>query len=109
MRISLLNTLIDLADTKMLDTAEMSFNHTELHYLVEFPLSTIKTTLRRESERMNCVSKSRSGCPQGLTEEQCELCDHIYDLTMTDPHIKTRDMLEEVNYAVKVVNSQSAK
>lgn len=64
----------------------------------EIPLSTIKTTLRRESERKNCVSKPRSGCPRGLTEEQR---DHLYDLTMTDPHIKTRDMLEEVDYAVK--------
>ena len=61
-------------------------------------LSTIKTTLKREKERLNCVLKPRSGCSRGLTEEQR---DHLYNLTMTDPHIKTRDMLEEVDHAVK--------
>lgn len=62
------------------------------------PLSTIKTTLKREKERLNCVSKPRSGRPRGLTEEQR---DHLYDLTTTNPHIKTSDMLEEVDHAVK--------
>lgn len=67
-----------------------------LHPLILF--GTIKTILRRERERVNCVLKPRSGRPRGLTEEQR---DHLYDLTTTNPHIKMRDMLEEVNHAVK--------
>ena len=51
-----------------------------------------------EAQRLNCVSKPRSGRPRQLTEEQH---DHIYDLTTTNAHIKTRDLLDEVDYAVK--------
>ena len=65
----------------------------------ELNLSTIKSTIRREKERINHVSKPRSGRPQGLTEEQR---DHIYDtVNHTNPHIKMRDLLREVDDAVK--------
>lgn len=64
----------------------------------EIPLNTIKTTIRRENQRLNNVSQPRSGRPRQLTEEQR---DHLYDLTTTNPHIKMHDLLEEVDHAVK--------
>lgn len=62
------------------------------------PISTIKYTIQMETQRQNGVSKPRSGRPRRLTEEQR---DHIYDLTTTGPRIKTRDLVEEVDHAVK--------
>lgn len=74
------------------------------HQHPEIPLSTIKYTLKMETQCLNCVSKPCSGQPQGLTEEQC---DHLYNLTMTELHIKTHNMLEEVNHAVKEQSIQN--
>lgn len=51
-----------------------------------------------ETQRQNGVSKPRTGRPRRLTEEQR---DHIYDLITSDPHIKTRDLEEEVAHVVK--------
>ena len=62
------------------------------------PLSTIKYTLKKEAERANCVSKPRLGRPRALTEEQR---DHLYDLSVRQPHLKYRDMINEVDEAVK--------
>lgn len=65
----------------------------------EIPISTIRTTLRRESQRVNNTSKKRSGRPRSLTEEQR---DYIYDIvTNKDPHIKMRDLLHEVDDVAK--------
>ena len=65
----------------------------------EWNLSTIKATIRRESSRVQNASKPRSGRPRALTEEQR---DHVYDIVNhTNPHIKIRDLLREVDDAVK--------
>ena len=64
----------------------------------EIPISTIKSTIYNEQKHLNNHSLPRSGRPHGLTEEQC---DHLYDLTTTNPHIKMCDLLESVDEAVK--------
>jgi transposase len=65
----------------------------------ELNLSTIKSTIRREASRINNASKSRSGRPRALTEEQR---DHVYDIVNhTNPHIKMRDLLCEVDDVIK--------
>lgn len=62
------------------------------------PLSTIKSTVLLERKRNDNQSQPRSGCPWKLTEEQR---DHLYDLSVHKPHIRIRDMLSEVDHAVK--------
>ena len=64
----------------------------------EIPLSTIKTTIRRESIRVNNTTRARSGRPRKLTEQQR---DHIYDLVHSEPHIQYKDLLSEVDFVVK--------
>lgn len=64
----------------------------------EIPLSTIKTTIRRESIRVNNTTRARSGRPRKLTEQQR---DHIYDLVQSEPHIRHIDLLTEVDHVVK--------
>ena len=61
----------------------------------EISISTIRTTIRRQASRDDQATKSRSGRPRALTEEQR---DHVYDIVNhTNPHIKMRDLLREVN------------
>ncbi len=64
----------------------------------EIPLSTIKYTLRKESERENNVSKPRSGGPKKLSEEQRQ---RIYDLTRSNPNISRKELLASVEHAIK--------
>jgi hypothetical protein len=59
----------------------------------EIPLATIKTTIRKEAIRKDNVTLPRSGAPRKISEEEQ---DHIYDLTQ-DPHIKMRELLDEVS------------
>lgn len=61
------------------------------------PLSTIQTTIAREKDRVNNVSRPRSGQPRKLSEDQR---DRLYEMTETDPHVTYRDMLEEVDNVV---------
>ncbi|KAH6879841.1 hypothetical protein B0T10DRAFT_372595, partial [Thelonectria olida] len=66
----------------------------------DIPLSTIKTTCRREAKRgSENQSLPRSGAPRKLSEEQR---DQIYDTVTSNPHITQRDLLESVDNAVKV-------
>jgi hypothetical protein len=66
-----------------------------IHYLHrEIPLSTIKTTIRKEAIRKDNVTLPRSGAPRKISEEER---DHIYDLTTQDPHIKMRELFDEVS------------
>jgi hypothetical protein len=64
----------------------------------EIPLSTVRRTLKAYPIGTDdFTTKPRSGRPRALTEEQR---DHIYryDVTNhTNPHIKMRDLLREVN------------
>lgn len=65
----------------------------------EWNINTIKTTIRREKERINNASKPRTGAPRKLTEDDR---DHVYDIiTHINPHIKHRDLLREVDHKVK--------
>jgi transposase len=64
----------------------------------EISLNTIKTTIRREASRLDNVSKPRSGRPHKLSEEER---DHIYGLTIDNPHVKMKDLLAEVDHKVK--------
>lgn len=65
----------------------------------EIPLSTIRTTIARSASRPAHKSLPRTGRPRSLTEEQR---DHIYDvLTHRDPTIKMRDLLAEIDFAIK--------
>lgn len=62
----------------------------------QIPLSTIRSTLKAYPIGTNdFTSKPRSGRPRALTEEQR---DHVYDVVnYTNPYIKIRDLLREVN------------
>ena len=62
---------------------------------LEIPISTIRTTIRREALRDDNQTRPRSGRPHALSEEQR---DHVYDIiSHTNPQIKMRDLLREVN------------
>ena len=62
----------------------------------EIPLSTIRFTIKwYPFGTTDFTSKPRIGRPRALTEEQR---DHVYDIvTNSNPQIKMRDLLREVN------------
>jgi transposase len=65
----------------------------------ELKLSTIKLTIKHERLRVDNVSRPRPGRSRILSEEQR---DRVYDIvSYKDPHIKMRDLLREVDNAVK--------
>lgn len=64
----------------------------------EISISTIKYTIQNEEKRLDNHTQSRSGRPRTLTEEQR---DHIYDLITTNPHIKIRELVDEVDGVIK--------
>ena len=65
----------------------------------EVSRSTIITTCRREALRNDNVTQPRSGAPRRLTDEQR---DYLYDFAVhQNPHSKMRDLLAEVDGAVK--------
>ena len=64
----------------------------------DIPYNTIRSTINREQQRQNNQSRPRSGRPRQLTEEQR---DHLFELSVTDPHLKYSDLLNEVDHAVK--------
>jgi hypothetical protein len=65
----------------------------------EIPLSSIKTTIHRESIRNDNETRLHSGRPRKLTEAQR---DHIYDLSQSNPHVKLKDLLAEVDFCVRM-------
>lgn len=79
-------------------TAKWSYRAIQKAYPT-IPLSTIHYTIRKEHERHQNHSKSRSGQPRKLTEDDR---DHIHDLVTSDPHIKQQDLLTEVDHKVKI-------
>jgi hypothetical protein len=60
----------------------------------DLPLGTIKYTIYKESARKDNKSLPRSGAPRKISEEEQ---DHIYDLSIHDPHIKIRELQDEVS------------
>ena len=65
----------------------------KLHH--ERAIGTIKSTIRKESTRVDNVTNPGKGRPRALTKEQR---DHIYNITNhINPHIKIRNLLHEVS------------
>jgi hypothetical protein len=60
-------------------------------------LSTIQYTLRQEANRKENISP-QSGALRKLFEE---VRDHIYEHIMRNPHIKDRELLEELEFQVR--------
>ncbi len=65
----------------------------------EIPLSTISYTLTMERKRINSASLPRSGQPRKLTEEDR---DRVNDAIQNNPAITREDLLNEVDYKVKM-------
>lgn len=63
----------------------------------EIPRGTIRTTIYREHHRVDNKTKPRSGRPRKITEEER---DHLLDLTTSNPHIKYKDLVNEVDAEV---------
>ncbi|KAJ5163491.1 uncharacterized protein N7500_005321 [Penicillium coprophilum] len=62
------------------------------------PISTIRYTVKKESERRAGVSKPRSGRPKKLTEANK---DQILNAIHGNPKIMAEDLLAEVDHKVK--------
>ena len=86
--------------SRLCELRSLKYTFSKIHSIhPEVPLSTIKSTCRKEHERTNNQSKRRPGAPRKLSEEQR---DHLYDLAVHEnPHIKNRELVEEVDEAVK--------
>lgn len=61
---------------------------------IQIPLSTIRYNIQKEASRNDNRSLPRSGGPRKISEEEL---DHIYDLVVNDPHIKIRELRDEVS------------
>jgi hypothetical protein len=60
----------------------------------EIPLSTIKTTILHERLHENNKSRSCSGQPHKITKEEQ---DNLISLIISNPHIKYKERLNNVN------------
>ncbi|KAI1852611.1 hypothetical protein JX265_003093 [Neoarthrinium moseri] len=70
----------------------------------DVPISTIKSTIRREALRENNVSRPRTGARRKLTEEDR---DYLYDLVVhQNPNITHADLLEAVDHKIKARSLQ---
>lgn len=71
----------------------------QIHQLhPEVPLSTIKYTVKVESQRKDCATLLRPGRPPKLSEDDR---DHLYEVVTDNPTIKQVDLLAEVDHKVK--------
>jgi transposase len=86
--------------SRLCELRSLGLSFPRIHQLHrDIPLSTIKYTCYKERERENNQSKRRPGAPRKLSEEQR---DHLYDVAVhQNPHIKNRDLMEEVDETVK--------
>ena len=85
--------------SRICELKSIGWGYKRIHNLHrDIPLSTIKSTILLEQKRKDNLSRTRSGRLHKLTEEQR---DHIYDLSIHQPHIKIHDMLEEVDHVIK--------
>lgn len=91
--------------SRICELKKHGFRPTEIHkFYPHVPISTIKTTIRREAVRENNATKKRSGRPRQLTEEDR---DYIYDLvTHISPHITHRDLLAAVDNKINARSLQ---
>ncbi|KAJ5567182.1 hypothetical protein N7535_006488 [Penicillium sp. DV-2018c] len=77
-------------------TAKWTYKQIQNEY-PQIPLSTIKSTILRESERVNNHSQSRSGRPSKLNENDKV---RIREAVRADPQITYDDLLTVVDYKV---------
>lgn len=69
----------------------------QIHRIHNVNISTIRTTIRRESLRIDNTTRPRSGRPPTIN---AELRDHLYDIvTNIDPFITVRKLTEEADGA----------
>ena len=87
--------------SRICELRSIGYSYKRIHQIhPEVPLYTVKTTCRREALRADNCSRPRSGAPKKLTPEQR---DHLYDVAVhQNPHILNRDLLREVDGAVKM-------
>lgn len=85
--------------SRICELSKIGWSASKIHqkYLT-IPVSTIKSTIRRESIREDNKTLPRSGAPRKLTEEQR---DHIYDLVQTNPQITLNELVEAVDGVVQ--------
>jgi len=82
--------------SRICELRSLKFSYGQIHQIhQEISLSTIKSTCQREALRTDNQTKPRTGRPRKLSDEQR---DHLYDVvTHQNPHIKIRELLEEVD------------
>ena len=81
----------------------LSYGHIHKRH-PEVSISTIKTTVRRERERVNNVSRPRGGRPQKLSEEHRSL---LYIAVNENPHLGPSDLRKLVGNTVTVRTIQN--
>jgi hypothetical protein len=88
------------ARSRICELASLRYTPTQIHKIhPEWKISTIKTTVKRESLRVDNITSPRSGRNRILIAEQR---DKVYDTVKHhDLHIKIRDLLREVDDIVK--------
>lgn len=86
--------------SRICELRRIGFSYSRIHRLhPEVSRSTVVYTCRKENERDNNQSKSRSGAPRKLSAEQR---DYIYDIvTHQNPHATNQDLLADIDEAVK--------
>jgi transposase len=86
--------------SRICELRSIGFSANRIHKIhPEIPLGTIRTTIRRESQRDDNTTRVRSGRPRILSEEDR---DHIYDIVAhQNPHVKMRDLCREVSDKAK--------
>ncbi|EED15687.1 hypothetical protein TSTA_051250, partial [Talaromyces stipitatus ATCC 10500] len=67
-------------------------------------MTTIRNTIKKEQERINQRSKTRSGAPAKLTEEDKQ---KLIDLTTQNPHIKYEELRNAVDNKVTIRTIQN--
>lgn len=86
--------------TRICERRRCGYSYREIHKLFpEIPLSTIRSTVNREAQRVDNNSLPRSGQPRKLSEENRQLIRNEID---RDPHIQNRELLFKVNNVCKV-------
>lgn len=83
----------------------LGYGYKRIHQLhPEVPVSTIRYTIKKESDRSDNKSMSRPGQPRKLTEAQRK---QIYEtVTSSNPNISNSELLASVGNAVKLRSLQ---
>ena len=78
----------------------LGYTYKKIHQIYpEVCFSTIITTCQRESLRINNKTRSRTGAPRKLSEEQR---DYIYDIAIyQNPHIINQNLIQKIDRACR--------